>query len=262
MATKRTATGYSAPLLYKAFAMLNEIAGSPEKMGISDLARELSMSKGTLHGIAQALLELGVITQNSSKKFSLGPTLVELGNRAFAGDDLRVLLRPSMEDLYREFKETVFLGVTDGEKITIIEKVDNPSGLKISAPVGSRIPLVAGAAGKVFLASFPDQDLPGMLRDPLPGFTDNTITGKAEYIEEIKKVRAQGFATDFEEYIQGVNAVCVPVTNIHGHTTAAIWMVGFTSTLDEKKAKRALSALFRTASKSLPALPNKVFPNR
>ena len=262
MATKKTASGYSAPILYKAFDMLKEIAGSPEKKGISDLARELNMSKGTLYGIAQAFLDLGVITQNTSKKFSLGPTLVELGTRAFAGDDLRVLLRPAMEDLFHEFKETVFLGVSDGEKITIIEKVDSPSGLKLSAPVGSRIPLVAGAAGKVILASFSDQELTRILRDPLPGFTDNSITDKSEYIEEIKKVREQGYATDFEEYIQGVNAVCAPVTGIYGQATAAIWMVGFSNTLDRKKVNRAITALFRTANKILPAMQRKTLPHR
>lgn len=250
MITKKATTGYSAPLLYKAFAVLNEIASGSEKMGISDLARTLNLSKGTLHGIAQAFLDLGVITQDSYKKFSLGPTLIELGNKAFAGDDLRVSLHPYMEKLYNEFKETVFLGVCDGEKITIIEKVDSPSGLKISAPVGSRIPLVAGAAGKVFLASFSDQDLLGILRDPLPRFTENSITGRSEYIEEIKKVRKHGYATDFEEYIQGVNAVCVPVTDIYGQTTAAIWIVGLSNALDSKKVYQALAALLRITSKN------------
>jgi IclR family transcriptional regulator, KDG regulon repressor len=117
-------------------------------MGISDLARKLNMSKGTLHGITQAFLDLGVITQDSNKKFRLGPTLIELGKKALAGDDLRVSVRPFLEELYSEFKETVFLGTSDGKKITIIEKVDSPSGLKISAPVGTRIPLNCGSCRK------------------------------------------------------------------------------------------------------------------
>ena len=218
-------------------------------MGISDLARKLNMSKGTLHGITQAFLDLGVITQDSNKKFRLGPTLIELGNKALAGDDLRLSVRPFLEELYSEFKETHFLGTSDGKKITIIDKVDSPSGLKISAPVGSRLSLLAGATGKIFLSAFSDEDLQGFLRDSLPKFTENSIADRSKYIEEIKKVREQGYATDFEEYMQGVNAVCVPVTDIYGQTKAAIWMVGFSNTLNNEKLSRAIIAMSRTAKR-------------
>lgn len=249
MTAKKPVTNYSAPILYKAFAVLDEIGADQQRMGISDLARKLNMSKGTLHGITQAFLDLGVITQDSNKKFSLGPTLIELGNKALTGDDLRVSLRPFLEELYGEFNETVFLGTSDAEKITIIEKVDNPSGLKISAPVGTRLPLIAGAAGKIFLAALSDQDLQGVVRDTLPKFTDKSITDRSKYIEEIKKVREQGYATDFEEYIQGINAVSVPITDMYGRTIAAIWMVGLFNSLNNDKIFRALTALSRIAKR-------------
>jgi len=245
MTIKKPVTNYSAPILYKAFAILDEIAAEQQKMGISDLARKLNMSKGTMHGITQAFLDLGVLTQDSNKKFSLGPTLIELGNKALAGDDLRLSLRPFLEELYSEFKETIFLGNSDGKKITIIDKVDKPFGLKISAPVGTRIPLLAGATGKIFLSSLSDQDLQGVLKDSLPKFTEKSITDRSKYIEEIKKVREQGYSTDFEEYMQGVNAVCVPITDMYGQTTAAIWMVGFSNALNNDKISRAIVAMSR-----------------
>lgn len=249
MTEKKPVNNYNAPILYKAFTILDEIASDQQKLGISDLARKLNMSKGTLHGITQAFLDLGVITQDSNKKFSLGPTLIELGNKAFSGDDLRVWLRPFMEELHNEFKETVFLGTSDGKRITIIDKIDNPSGLKISAPVGTRMPLIAGAAGKVFLAALSSEDLQGVLKDSLPKFTDKSIIDRSKYIEEIKKVREHGHSTDFEEYIQGVNAVCVPVTDIYGQTKAAIWVVGFSNTFNKDKMYRAINAMSRLAKK-------------
>ena len=249
MTVKKTVNNYSAPILYKAFAVLNKIAADPQKLGISDLARKLNMSKGTVHGIAQAFLDLGVITQDPNKKFRLGPTLIELGNKAFAGDDLRLSLRPFLEELYSQFKETVFLGTSDGKKVTIIDKVDSPSGLKISAPIGSRLSLLAGATGKIFLSALSDQELQSFLREPLPKFTEKSITNKAKYIEEIKKVREQGYATDFEEYMQGVNAVCVPIIDMYGEISAAIWMVGFSNSLNNDKMSRAIAAMSRVAKR-------------
>ncbi len=253
MTVKKPVNNYNAPVLYKAFAILDEIAADQQKLGISDLARKLNMSKGTLHGITQAFLDLGVITQDSNKKFILGPTLIELGNKALSVDDFRVSLRPFLEELYNEFKETVFLGTSNGKKITIIEKVDSPSGLNISAPIGTRIPLIAGAAGKIFLAALSDEDLQEVLRDSLPKFTERSITDRSKYIEEIKRVREQGYSTDFEEYMQGVNAVCVPVTDMYGQTKAAIWVVGFSNTFNNDKIYRATIAMSRISKKRVTA---------
>ena len=248
MTIKKTVGGYSAPILYKAFAVLDEIAGNQSGFGISDLARKLNISKSTVHGITQAFIDLGVLTQDTNKKFRLGPTLIQLGNWALASEDLRLLARPFLEELCREFKETIFLGTFDEQRITIIEKFDSPSELKISAPVGTRIPLFAGAAGKIFLASLTEQAFQSALAEkPLPEFTKYSITDPLKYTKEIKKVKEQGYSTDFEEYIQGVNAVCVPISNMRGGTLAAIWMVGFANTFNGDKARCAIEATLRAA---------------
>ncbi len=250
MTIKKTASGYSAPILYKAFAVLDEIAGDQSGFGISDLARKLNISKSTVYGITQALLDLGVLTQDLNKKFRLGPTLIQLGNWALAGEDLRLLARPLLEELCREFKETIFLGTFDGQKITIIEKVDSPLELKISAPVGTRIPLFAGAAGKVFLASLTEQAFQSALDEkPLPKYTKYSITDPLKYAKEIEIVKEQGYATDFEEYIQGVNAASVPISDMRGHTLAAIWVVGFASSFNSDKVSHAITATLRAAKK-------------
>ena len=236
MTVKKPVKTYSAPILYKSFAILEEIAADQQGLGISDLARKLNMSKGTVHGIIQAFLDLGVITEDSRKKFSLGPALIRLGNLALVGEDLRLMVRPYMEELYREFKETIILGTFDGRRATIVEKVDKPYELKISAPVGTRIPLFAGATGKVFLSGFSEQDLQSLLaKKTPPRFTQNSITDTVQYIEEIKKVKKQGFATDYEEYIQGINAVCVPIFDSYGRIAAAVWMIGFASVFNGDK---------------------------
>jgi len=248
MTIKKPVHGYSAPILYKAFAVLDEIAGDQSGFGISDLARKLNIPKSTLHGITQAFLDLEVLTQDTNKKFKLGPTLIQLGNWALAGEDLRLLARPFLEDLCREFRETIFLGTYDGQKITIIEKVDSPLELKISAPVGTRIPLFTGATGKVFLASLTEQAFQSILAEkPLPVFTKYSITDPIKYAREIVKVKEQGYATDFEEYMQGVNAACVPISDMRGRILAAIWMVGFANNFNSDKVSCAITAMMRAA---------------
>ncbi len=250
MAVKKPEKKYSAPVLYKAFAILEEIALDQQGLGISDLARKLDMSKGTVHGIIQAFLDMDVVIENLHKKFRLGPVLIKLGNLALDGEDLRRLTRPYMEKLYKEFVETIFLGTFDGRRSTIIDKVEKPHELKISAHVGARIPLFAGATGKVFLSGFAEHDLQKLFADKtLNRFTQNSFTDPGEYLEEIKKVKKQGFATDYEEYLQGVNAVSVPLRDNAGQIVAAIWMVGFSSFFHAEKMQRAAKAMLDAAQK-------------
>lgn len=202
-----------------------------------------------MYGITRALTNLEAIRQDTSiKKFKLGPTLAQLGSRAKAGVDLRLSARPVIEELSRAYAETIFLGTLDGQKITIIEKADSPSELKITAPVGTRIPLFAGAAGKVFLTGLNETVLKNMLINrSIPKFTVNSITDPDEYLKEISQARELGYATDFEEYIQGVNAVSVPVTDWWGRIMAILWMVGFTHSLTGEKVRLVASALMRAA---------------
>lgn len=244
-------TGYSAPIIYKAFAVLEEVARAHSELGISDMARRLDISKSTVYGITQALTDLGALRQDAeTKRFKLGPTLIKLGNQALAGADLRSIARPFMDELCQEFNETVFLGTFQEYGITIIEKADSPRELKISAPVGTRIPIFAGATGKVFLAGLKEKKLDQILKEkPLPKYTEKSITDPLEYRSELEKVGRQGYATDFEEYIHGVNAVSVPLLDPWGWPVAALWMVGFSQSFTREKVLQAILAATGAAAK-------------
>lgn len=241
---------YNAPVLYKAFAVLEEIARHQSRLGVSDLARRLGFSKSTVYGIVQALIDIGALRQDGeSKKLALGPTLVRLGSQALAEIDIRSIALPYMEKLGREFKETVFMGTFDEHGITIIEKADSPQELKITAPVGTRIPVFAGAAGKVFLAALKDEALHKMLNArTLPRYTENSFTDPDSYRRELEKVRREGYATDFGEYIRDVNAISVPISDPWGWPVAALWMVGFSHSFTGEKMERAALAARRAAA--------------
>jgi len=252
-------TGYAAPLLHKAFAVLEDIAGSPAGLGVSELARRLSISKSTVWGITQALTALGALTYHErTRKFVLGPTLVRLGNQALAGTDIRSLVRPYLQELRREFDETVFMGTFGGDWITIVERAGGAQELRLDAPVGTRIPLFAGAAAKVFLAGQRDEDLERILREnPLPRYTENSICDAAAYRRELARVRQKGYATDFGEYMPGVNAVSVPLPDHTGRPAAALWMVGFNHTFTKEKMERAVAASLRIAA-AIGPLPGRI----
>jgi DNA-binding IclR family transcriptional regulator len=244
---------YQAPTVKRAFQILDLIARRDKRLTISDLSRELGISKSTVHGIAQALEGTGaVVRDHKTRRYSLGLTLFELGRKAYARIDLRDIARPYMEELMRSTRQTVFLGIRAGDHVSIIDIVESTQELKITAHIGARLPLLVGATGKVFMAFLAENEADQLIRAAeLRQDTERSITDPDRYVEEIRKARACGYALDDEEYLQGVRAVAVPI-HAPGSPMSAIWVVGFTQSIKDgqmaeiaMKTKHAAEAISR-----------------
>jgi DNA-binding IclR family transcriptional regulator len=69
---------YQAPIVKKAFQILRLISDTERGLGISELAKSLGISKGTVHGVTSALEEAGAIIRNPlNKRYNLGYTIVD-----------------------------------------------------------------------------------------------------------------------------------------------------------------------------------------
>jgi DNA-binding IclR family transcriptional regulator len=254
---------YGAPSVKKAFAILSTISASKEGLGVSELAKNLKMAKSTVHGMTSALEELGAVMRDPlTKKYKLGFTLLEIGRSAYSQIDLKTSARPVIEELMEKTQTSVFLGILNWGHVTILDIVESKQDLSITAPVGSTIPLFAGAVGKVFLASMADEEAAKIIKSKgLPRYTDNTIVDLKLYYKELEQVREKGYAVDDEEYILGVRAVAAPLIGL-GQLRSAIWAVGFKAGLDELKLKtltgetqKAAQAISRRIQEQLQGKP-------
>lgn len=221
-------TTYQAPAVQKAFELLKRVAESRSEISLSDLARQLGFSKGTTHGMIQALLQAGALEQGPNRKgFFLGPAVVELAFRSWNYFRVSEHAQPILDALRDRIGETVFLGVLSRSRGLIMATAEAAKPLKISSPPGTSIPLLAGAVGKVFLAQQrQDQALKIINEHGLTQFTRRSIVKKDDYLAELEKVRRQGYAVDDEEYLAGVKAVAVALGNQRG-LPLAMWVVGF-----------------------------------
>jgi IclR family KDG regulon transcriptional repressor len=246
---------YGAPSVKKAFAILSAISSSKEGLGVSELAQDLKMAKSTVHGMTSTLEELGAVMRDPlTKKYKLGFTLLEIGRSAYSRIDLKTSARPVMEELMEKTRTSVFLGILNWGHVTVLDIVESRQDLKITAPVGSTIPLFAGAVGKVFLASMEEAQAEKMVKSKgLPRFTVNSIADTKLYFQELRRVREKRYAVDDEEYIMGVRAVASPLLGL-GQLRAAIWAVGFKASLDEKK----MQALSRETQQAAEAISRRI----
>jgi DNA-binding IclR family transcriptional regulator len=251
-------TAYKAPAVSKAFELLKLVAESRTEITLSELARQLGYSKGTLHGMVSALIQSGALAQAPNRRgFFLGPTLVELAFRSWNYFRISEHAQPLLDELRDRIGETVFLGILSSSRGLIVATADASKPLKISAPPGTSIPLLAGAVGKVFLSQQPAAQAATLIREHgLSAFTPRSVVKKYAYLAELEAVRKQGYAVDNEEYLPGVKAVAVALRNQRG-LPLAIWVVGFADSMSDHAIERIAKETQRIAAKLRDVLDNR-----
>lgn len=239
---------YSAPSVKKAFKILSAISDASNGLGISDLAKKLKIGKSTVHGIAAALEELGLLVRDPlHKKYQLGYSLLELSRKFYKKVELRDIARIPMERLMEKVEESVFMGIMNGDHITILDVVESHNEMKITSPPGTRLPLLAGAIGKIFLAQFEEKKAKEILQKMgLKRYTSKAIVDPKKFFKEVEETKKKGCAIDNEEYLPGVRAVAAPIQTA-SLPPAAIWVVGFTSSFTDQKMEEVILEIRKAA---------------
>ena len=223
-----------------------------EEMGISEIARELDLSKSAVHRIVTTLEFHGCLQQNpSNSKYRLGLTLFELGSSvpllgSRRGPDHSHLLYYLCDSV----GETINLAVPDGKWVLLVEQVQPKTPLKIVMALGEREPIHATALGKAMLADKSEEEIINLLgTDPLPKFGPKSITDVKELIQHLKLVKKLNYAIDDEEFAPGLRCVAVPIRNFALEVVAALSITGPAQRFSMEKCKTALPLLSEVADK-------------
>ena len=246
-----------APMVERAFQLLDLLMVTDKGLGLSELARALSMSKGSMHRLLKTLEQCGVVVLDEERFYVLGPRIYKLAAYV-RSTGLRRLALPAMQRLAPYIGETLFLGRIEQEHVHVIESVEaggehlHPH---ISVPRGTRVPLLAGATGRLVLASWPQEQRRRWLqRHELPRFTEASLTDVDRFLQAVEETAATGLAIDHGEYLTGVNAVAVPIFGPENSLAALLCALGFVSHFDDEAMQQAGELLKAEAEKISRAL--------
>jgi len=188
-------------------------------------------------------------------RYRLGPRLVQLGNAALAGLDLRELARPVLAQLAAETGETATLSVPGEPDAITVDFVQSASSVQSVARVGRPSIAHATATGKVALAYGDDAALPD---GPLRAYTPRTIVDPGQLAAELERVRAQGYAVAVGEREDDLNAVAAPVFGSGRELVAILGLQGPASRFYAAAVDRASAAIAWHASALSAALGGEI----
>jgi DNA-binding IclR family transcriptional regulator len=208
----------------KALLILEAFDGPHKTMGVTELSKQLSMPKPTIHRLLTDLVDAGVVDKLPWGRYQVGMRLFELGTLAQGAATLRSLALPHLHGLYRDTGYTVYLTVTDQGQAIQIERLPAPNRPQIQARWGGRWSLHCSSGGKVLLA-FGAADVESYVEHIVP-LTKYSIRDVARLRAELDTVRSQGYALSQQESLLGVYGVAVPVYDSKRMVVAAVGIAG------------------------------------
>jgi DNA-binding IclR family transcriptional regulator len=235
----------------RAARILKVLASGPRRLGVSEIADRLDLTRPTVHGLLQTLQAHGFVEQDrDSDKYQLGAGLLQLGNSYLDLNELRSRSLVHAERLAARADAAVRVGVMHGARVVIVHHVFRPDSTLQILEVGAELPLHASALGKAMLAYSPESATDDLLAEPLPRLTSRTLR-PAALREELGEVRERGFAREKDEAILGESSIAAPIFDHSGHAVGAIGVVGDTDRIMARGAARQLSSAVAEAARGI-----------
>lgn len=235
--------------IVKAADVVDFLAASDSPAALSVIAKQLNMAKSTLHGIISTLVDVGYVTQDGETgHYALGLRLFEIGNTVSRKWNERRLSYPYMQKLVERTGETVHLAVLDDGEVLYINKLESSGSIRIVTETGIKLPAHCTGVGKALLSGLKPYELSEFVaKRGLASYTDTTITDAEALRAELELIRSRGYATDDQEYIEGLRCVAVPIFNHKGRVTCALSVAGPVSRMREEALEEIKGHLLTAA---------------
>lgn len=220
-----------------ALRVLKLLSENPDGIGVSDVARRMGIGRSTAHMLLATLVEQEFALQNEESQYVLGITAFEVGAAVpdaarFGGE----LLGP-MRELADLSGEAVSLAIPWHRDAIIVQRFETNHVLRVDIGVGTRMPLISCASGKIMLASLSDAEIDNLYpEDDLPPVTEHSIRSK-DLLKSVilPTVRRQRYAVTEGEYAEGIDGVAAGVTDSTGSVVAALSVAGPSSRFSTDK---------------------------
>lgn len=217
----------------RALRIIEFLAENPTGAGITEISKSLGLSKGTVHRLISTLKERDFAYQSSNTElYRLSYKILYLYNCISNNIDMFKVSRPIIRKFADKVDATVHLATLDEKRSNIvyidrIEPMNSQKPFVMSSRVGKKAPCYCTAAGKMLLSQYSDDEIRDIMKgEKYKTYTDKTIKNIDEFLEEIHKVRKQGYALDENEYDHGIICISIPIYNSNDKIDFAMSVTG------------------------------------
>ena len=244
-------SGLSHQSLERGLRVIETIADFGGSASASVIARKTGLPRSTAHHLLRSLITFGYLLQDGeAQPYKLAPRLFKLTGRAWTQGQLAEISVPFIDELSRRTGEGTSLAILREGVVSVVAKRDSEGPVRVVQKVGTVRPIYCTAVGKILAAWLPERELDDIIgRIVFERTTANTIMAPAVLKRELARIRANGFAVDNEEHIEGICCIAAPVRDHSGKVCAALCIVGPKNRFSPRSRKELRGPLLDVAEK-------------
>jgi DNA-binding IclR family transcriptional regulator len=237
------------------FPLVDALAEQSRPVSLSVLAATANMSPSKAHKYLVSLMRVGLVEQDTgSGKYDLGPAALKLGMGALRRLDVIAISSATMARLSDELEQSTVLCVWSDDGPTVVAWQDSRRPITVNVRVGSRLPLLTSANGRVFLAWLPSEVTRRIVLSEL-----GTAAARAAGVANEKSVqdlgnhvRESGAAEALGTMMPGVTSVSCPIFDSNRSLVATLAVVATQEALERRNLQDLVDTL-KSAGRSISA---------
>ncbi|MDX1874136.1 IclR family transcriptional regulator [Mycolicibacterium sp. 120266] len=236
--------------LDRSFDVLDVLQAAKQPMRLAEIARASGLHIATAQRIVNVLVARGYVAR-SGDAYTAGPAALAVAHAYLVSNPLSVLAQPVLQQLATNTGYTASLYVRVEYSRVLVARVESAHPLSYVLPVGERLPLHLGGAGKIFLADMDPDDVSRALDGVVDlHHADGSTLSQKDFGTLLDRVRVDGYAVSISERLIGIASVAAPVRAADGTLCAAIGLTGPADAIDGA-AQKTLVAEARRAADAL-----------
>jgi DNA-binding IclR family transcriptional regulator len=240
--------------------ILAAMAKAAQPLQLKDLARRCEMPAAKVHRYLVSLARAELVTQDSEDgRYGIGPAAIALGLAGLHALDVARIASGFLTRLRDESGETAVLAVWSDAGPVVIRIEESSRPVFMNVRVGSTLPMLRSAVGKVFAAHLPREEIEELTASP--GGANGKTAGAAHRLlskPAADAIRRSGLAVVRGDLVPGVAAVAAPIFDHRGRIIASIAVLGGPEHLPAdttSRPARLLRSIAATISRRLGFVP-------
>jgi len=232
-----------------------ELLQAQPTVTIDDLVARWGISRSSVRRTLDLLLDRGFLLRAGRDEYEGGAALIRIGLAVQGRSSLVGLVRPTLEWMAAESRETAHFAVLEGSSLRFVLGIEgHRAAVGARTRTGEVVPAYTASLGRRILATLPDARLAALYPDERLPVPHGALTERAGLLAEIARIRREGYAVNQDDEalggaaaFEGVGSTSQVVPRPDGHARAGGGIAGISIagprnrlTDDARRAHRAI----------------------
>lgn len=205
---------------FKGLQVLSAFNDDHPRLSLAEIGQITALDRAAVRRLMITLVMFGYV-EKVGKHYALLPKVLTLTGSYMRGNAIGTVVQPILNRYSKDLMKEISLAArADTEAVYIAKSILSDADISFGFTVGSRLPILQTAIGRMLLATCDDATISQMVQTaPLRAYTAHSVMDRDEVQTEVHHARNQGYALASNEFEAGVAGLAVPVGPVMGATT-------------------------------------------